>query len=178
MTIDPIFFSATGIALALLFTQAAWGKLRFFGQFRQILRSYQLFPVATITVTANVITGLEIITALSLWIPSIRPQGAWMASLLLTCYTLGMGINLLRHRRNLDCGCHLHSRDSQPITWFLVGRNLIVAAFSLILLLPQFERELTWHDFSIIVLGTGVCALLYAIVDGLMGNHTLLNQNR
>ncbi len=177
MTIDPIFFSVLGIALALLFTQAAWGKLRFFRQFQQILHSYQLFPAAAIAVTAGVITGLEIITALSLWMPSLRPQGAWMAALLLTCYAVGMGINLLRHRRQLDCGCHLHAGQSQPITWFLVGRNLIVTAIALTLLLPQPERTLSLYDFSIILLGAGVCALLYSIVDGLIGNHTLLSQN-
>ncbi len=181
MTIDPIFFSILGISLALLFTQAAWGKLRFFRQFQQILHSYQLFPAATVAVTAGVIAGLEVITALSLWmqalwIPSLRSQGAWMAALLLISYALGMGINLLRHRRQLDCGCHLHAGQSQPITWFLVGRNLIVAAITLTLLLPQPERALSVYDFSIILLGSGVCALLYSIVDGLIGNHVSLSQ--
>jgi Methylamine utilisation protein MauE len=176
MNIDPIMLSILGIALALLFTQAAWGKLRFFSQFQQILHSYQLFPAVSIAITAGVITGLEIITALSLSMPSLRSQGALMAALLLTCYAMGMGINLLRHRRQLDCGCHLHAGQSQPITWFLVGRNLIVAAVTLTLLLPQLERTLTAYDFSIILLGTGVCALLYSIVDGLIGNHVSLSQ--
>lgn len=178
MLIDPVFTSVLGISFSVLFGLAALGKIRFYKQFQRVLRSYKLFPEAALSATAVLITGMEVIASMSLWLSPLRVSGALMAAILLTSYALGMAINLRRNRRNLDCGCHLGSGQVQPITWFLVSRNLMLSVLVLMLFFSPVDRLLGVYDYLVILMGLGVLGLLYFIVDGLIDNQVLLNSYR
>jgi hypothetical protein len=86
------------------------------------------------------------------------------AILLLLLYAGAIGLNLLRGRVLLDCGC---GGRSQPISWWLVGRNLALAGAAGLALLPVGERPLTLLDGITVAAAVLVGAALYGAANGL-----------
>src|SRR6202035_1483448 len=53
------------------------------------------------------------------------PWAEAAAAVLLGAFAVAMGINLLRGRRQIDCGC-FQGALKQPLRWTLVGRNALL----------------------------------------------------
>ena len=56
----------------------------------------------------------------------LAPWTEAAAALLLSVFAVAMGINLLRGRRHIDCGC-FQGTLKQPLSWTLVSRNALLA---------------------------------------------------
>ena len=90
---------------------------------------------------------------------------ALAAAVLLTVYSCAIAINLLRGRRDLDCGCGGPPQRLHP---GLVGRNLALVAMGLLACAPVNTRQLGWLD-GLSFAGTVACAtLLWAASNRLM----------
>lgn len=90
--IDPALHAVLRGGLALLFAGAAAHKLRDLHAFRVALGDYQLVPW--------VLTGLA-----APGLAAARPWGFVGAAALLALYGAAIALNLLRGRRDIDCGC-------------------------------------------------------------------------
>ena len=162
---DPVLAVVLRGALALLFVVAALHKLRDRDAFRATLDAYALLPSALTAPLARAVPLVELVAALLLVAPRAAAVGASIAVLLLSVYALAMGVNLLRGRRDLDCGCMGPGAHS-PIGPELLVRNLFLIVAALVAgFAPIHARALVWVDFVTVPLAVAVLAALYAAVE-------------
>jgi hypothetical protein len=166
LSVDPALALAARLALALLFAHAAWHKLSDLAAFRAALAGYRLLPERALGVAAPALVALELGTGLGL--VASRAGGA-LALGLLALYTLAIGANLARGRREIDCGC-FGPAARQPLSAGLVWRNLGLLAVAALAGAPPATRALSWVDALSIAGGVAFAALAFASVNALFAN--------
>jgi len=101
-----------------------------------------------------------------------RTWGALLAVGLLLLITAAVGLNVLRGRTHIDCGCGWG--PEVPLGGGLLLRNLVLAAAALLVLLPVTPRETVWLD----LVGALFLALflvgLNALATALLAQHARL----
>lgn len=82
---------------------------------------------------------LELVAAVALLVPALRPTGALIAIAVWLAY----GAALLRLRgRTLDCGCDLVARE-KPVDWPLIARPMVLALLAVVVaILPPTDFAL------------------------------------
>jgi hypothetical protein len=174
---DPVVDKTLRGALALLFLVAAAHKLRAPAAFQAHLADYRLFPGrATQGLAAAVVAG-ELATGLALLAASLRETAVAAALALLCTYSGAIALNLLRGRRDIDCGCS-GPGIRQPLSPWLLARNALVAAIALACLAPLRARTLVWVDTVSVLGGVGVLAALYAASNRMLANAPALARLR
>jgi len=167
--LDPAFGYLIVAGTALLFASAAIQKFRSLTRFAAIVAAYRVLPASIGGPVAWLISCLEAAIAVALmWAPA-RKAAVIAAMVLLIAYASGMSVNLLRGRRDLDCGCGA-SRDRRPIAAWMVWRNAFLAVAVGITLLPWSQRSLYFTDSLTLVGGLAVAITLYAAADRLFGD--------
>jgi hypothetical protein len=165
--VDPAVSTILRGALALLFVIAATHKLRDPASFAAVLTDYALLPAAVIGLAARVVPAAELAAALALAVPGSVGAGALLAAALLALYALAMGVNLLRGRRDLDCGC-MGPGARRSLSGGLLVRNALFIVAALLCLLPVTPRALTWLDALTVPLAVAALSALYAAAERLL----------
>lgn len=168
-TIDPIFVLAARWATAALFAAAAWEKLRHPLYFQANLREYDLLPGALVAPVARTLPVVEFIIAMGVLVPATAGTAALGAATLLALYALAMGVNLLRGRRDIDCGC-TGPAMRQTLTGWLVARNAALVAVALTGAAVPAGRAIGAADLTICALVVAAGAVLYGAVNQLTSN--------
>jgi uncharacterized membrane protein YphA (DoxX/SURF4 family) len=174
MVADGVFDPTLGwilrLFLASVFVRAVYAKLRFPSLFTDAVRGYELVPARLTGAFAAALLAIECLIAPALLIPRIAPLAAWVAGFVLALYSLAIGINLARGRRDIDCGC-AGPLARQTLHEMLIVRNLVYMVLAMVLAVgasvPPSARTLNWLDgFTI---GFGVVSLfaLALAIDGL-----------
>lgn len=158
--IDPAISWTIALSVAALFAVAVAHKVQDWTTFREVVRNYQLLPRRLVPLVAAAAIALELAATLLVLIAATRPIGALLAAGLLTGYATAMAINLARGRIHLDCGC-LGLGQRQAVRWWMVARNLLLAALALLAGLPMLGRELTMLDAVTMIGTTATLAILY-----------------
>lgn len=171
--IDPIISTATALALSVIFASAAGHKLKNPNWFRQQIRKYELIPGMAVPAAALALPIIELTTAVGLLWSASRPLAGILALLLVSAYALAIGINLLRGRADIDCGCS-GPATPQPLQPGLLIRNLGLAILACVTLLPILDRPLNLHDNFISIAAGTVITLLYLTADLWLANRPLL----
>ena len=166
--IDPAIAITLRAALGLLLVVAAWHKLRDFGAFRSALAAYDLVPLSRQAPAAMLVVAAELVVGTSLILFG-GPASALAAAALLALYSGAIAANLLRGRRDIDCGCAGPARRV-PLGGGLVVRNLILIGAALSTCLPFAQRPLLWLDAVTIGAGAAALVLLYQTADAAMAN--------
>jgi hypothetical protein len=166
MHLDPAISWVMALGVAVLFATAVGHKLGDWKSFQATVANYGLLPGAVVPMAAAVVVALECGATLFILLIETRSLGALLSAGLLGSYALAMAVNLVRGRVILDCGC-LGISQRQPVRWWMVWRNLAMAALSLIAGLPTGMRALTALDAVTIIGATLSLALLYAILNQL-----------
>lgn len=162
---DPVLAVVMRGALALLFVVAAAHKLHDRAAFRATFDAYALLPSPLLAPLARAVPLVELVAALLLVVPRAAAAGASLAALLLAVYALAMGVNLLRGRRDLDCGC-MGPGARSPVGPELVVRNLVLIALALMAgFATVHARSVVWVDFVTVPLAIAVLAALYAALE-------------
>ena len=118
---DSAFLLSIRWVLAVVFVVAAMHKLSAPASFVATLNAYRLVPDSLTAIAGYTLIAAELVTALALVLNTTA--GSVVAAGILTVYTLAISINLLRGRRDIDCGCsgpHLR----QTLSGWLLIRNL------------------------------------------------------
>ena len=152
MTIDPVIAGALRALLSLLFAAAALHKLADLAAFRIVLHDYHVLPRSLVTAATAIVVGTEVWLAIAFLAPSSSDAAARVAIALLAAYSAGIAINLFRGRRTLECGC-APSAYRQPLSAWLVARNLVLMVVAAATVLPASARQLAWLD-AVTFLGT------------------------
>jgi uncharacterized membrane protein YphA (DoxX/SURF4 family) len=171
MTLDPVVVLVARFALGWLFLFGALHKLRDMPGFVRTLGAYRLVPEWLLAPGAWAIAALEVVLGVT---ALIQLEVAFVAGMaLLLAYASAMGINLVRGRRFIDCGC---GGDRQPISVALIVRNLVLAGVAWMALLPSVGRPLDWVDGVSVAGGVLVCGLLYGAVNQVLAAQARLEE--
>ncbi len=171
--LDPVVGGILSLGLALLFLGAALHKLRDRAGFRAALAGYELLPRRLLAPAAAALALAEAAAGAGVLVPSLRRRALGLALILLGVYTLAIGANLLRGRREIDCGC-AGPAARQPLSEWLLLRNLALGLAAAAGLLPVTGRPLHWVDQGTTALGAAACAALYLACDRLLSNQARL----
>src|SRR5258708_19110455 len=110
--------------------------------------------------------GLEALVVLSLAGDYGLVWGAALATALLAGFAVAMAINLVRGRKEIDCGC-FHSTLRQPLSVAFVARNLFLGAVILPLVVTVSRNMQVLQLLDGLAAGS-VLFLLYQSFDQLM----------
>jgi hypothetical protein len=151
-----------------LFATAAFAKLRNFATFTGFVAGYRLLPPLLVRPASMLLVCLEALAVVAVLLgaglPALVPAG------LLFTYGFAMSINLLRGRRDIDCGC---GGTPMPIGWRLVLRNLLLGAlvgWSVIALTGPALLILPVAGLAVAAAAAVVLGLLYAAFNQLEAN--------
>lgn len=164
--IDPALDLALRAGLSLLLASAARHKLRDPEAFEATLRDYRLLPDAACPAAGRVFPALELLLAISLWLPALHAASALATAALLAIYGAAIALNLARGRRHIDCGCSGPATRQSLHEWLLVRNGLLVAAAGFASL-PQGARSLGWFDTVGLVGSLAAGTLLYTAANRL-----------
>lgn len=161
MTIDPIIAWSLRLGLALLFASAAWHKLSDLPQFEGTVRAYDLVPRLAAPILSRVLPFAELAIAVLLLHGETWGAAALAGSGLLLVYTCAIALNLVRGKRDIDCGC-VTSSAKTPLSGALVVRNAVLLAACGALLLPVRARSLVWVDALTVIAALLALSLLWS----------------
>ena len=111
--------------IALVFMSAAIGKMRNWPIFQGVVANYRLLPQVLVGPVTYGLPPAEAAIGATLPTGLLAPWAEAAAALLLGAFAVAMGINLLRGRRHIDCGC-FQGTLKQPLSWTLVSRNALL----------------------------------------------------
>jgi hypothetical protein len=175
--LDPTLPHMAAALLAIVFLGGAWQKLRDMGGFAMAIEQYRLLPSSWAWPVAWVLWTAEAAAGLLLLPLSTRALGAMMALAVLVMVTLAVAINLLRGRREIDCGCG-GLEGKQHLSWGLVLRNGLLGLAGGLAVASEVPRDLVWLDGITVVAGTLALYGLYAAANQLMANRPRLTNLR
>jgi hypothetical protein len=175
MSIDITIIFVIRFLLAFIFLRAALHKVNHYRQFSAQINSYRLLPGGLLTIVTLALTLIEGSLALTLLVTS-WPYPSVIAAGILGLYASAMGINLLRGRLDLDCGCSGPSGFSQTISWPLVIRNCVLATLALFTALPITSHNLSVQDISTVSLASIAAVFIYASIEQAIVNRQRRSQ--
>ena len=167
--LDPAAAWAASAALALVFAQAAWHKLRDLGAFSASVAAYEILPASLAPIAATQLAVAELLLMGTLLLPPARRLAAVAALALLALYGAAIAWNLARGRRDIDCGCTGPAQRT-PLSGWLLARNAALGALAIVAALPVFERALTLADALPIAGGALAAFALHAAANQLAAN--------
>ncbi len=156
---DPALLWALRLLLAGVFATAALSKLRSLDAFEGVVRNYRILPEQLAGGFARVLPVVECVAALGLLFETTRAAAALLVAALLVLFAWAMAWNLLRGRREIDCGCFIGA-FKQRIGWPLVARNLLLALAALWLAAAEPGRDAT--ELDLFTAGAAALSLLFA----------------
>jgi uncharacterized membrane protein YphA (DoxX/SURF4 family) len=143
--IDPVISLTIRLALALLFSAAAWHKLSMHPHFVTSVRAYRLLPERWLAPAAWFFPTVELGIAIGLLYPPLVAAAVYAAVVLLAVYSFAIWQNLTPDGRRIDCGCFASS-TRVPLSGWLVARNVLLILAACALLVPNRTRALVWVD--------------------------------
>ena len=164
---DPVLAYVTRGVLALVLLVACAHKLREPRAFVETLRGYEIVPRALAAWVAIPVVAAELALGIALLVTDAARVATLGAVILLLTYAAAISVNLIRGRRDIDCGCS-GAAARQSLSGWLVLRNLCLAAGGLASLAPTSPRALGAMDLLTIVVGVGVLYTLYAAANLLL----------
>lgn len=161
--LDPVFHYLFVCLLALVFLQGAASKLLARDEFEGVVTNYRILPVVLAAPFAMTLPLFELAAGIGIVFSATRTYAVWLAAALLAMFCIAMAINLARGRTEIDCGC-FKSAFKQTISLWLIGRNLLLAAAALALLLPVADRAVGLLDYLPVFAGSLMLFLTYYAV--------------
>jgi Ca2+/Na+ antiporter len=131
---DALLIWASALLLAAVFAHASYGKISASDEFAGVVHNFQVLPRSLNRLFAATLPFIEMLVALALLVPQTRSIGALAACVLLGVFAVAIAINLRRGRTHIDCGC-FRANVAQPISIWMVVRNLILMAIAMVAVL-------------------------------------------
>lgn len=164
---DPVLVQVIRGLIALVFAIACVHKLRAPRDFLETVRGYALVPRSLAAWVAVPLLVGELAIAGGALVPALQAQATALAIVVLIVYAASISINLARGRRYIDCGCS-GPAARQPLSGWLVLRNVGLAGAALATFIPESPRTLGALDLFTIVAGVVGLYALYAAANLLL----------
>jgi hypothetical protein len=184
--LDPLLLQIISVGFALLFTLSATHKFTNKLQFQAVLDAYQILPQQMTAPAALVIPVLELCLGIGWLLSAIfliqLAAVSLLSVMLLTTYGMAIGINLMRGRRYIDCGCGFSSavgRNAnapgiQQLSGGLVVRNGLLVIAAMLASFAPGARDLGLIDFLSLVAATIALILIYGSYNQLLVNRSAI----
>lgn len=173
LTFDPAVNLIAALILSYVFVLAGLHKCKAPAEFAATLTNYNILPESLARQGVYLVPVAEIMTGVALLIPATARLAAFSAGVLLCIYIAAIGLNLLRGRRNIDCGCGGPAQKQTISEWMIVRNGLLVLLACMAG--GQVEpRTLLWFDWLTVILATVMGCLFYNIINQLLVNKDLL----
>lgn len=178
---DPVLLYAASAALACVLLLGALEKLKDMTRFSAAVAAYDILPAGLGAGFAWLYVPAEALAGALLLAPAGRFAGAMLALGVLAVATAGVAVNLVRGRRDIDCGCggpafRGAAAQGAGLSWWMVLRNAVLALWTL----PVFgaaqgtSRSLQWADAASVFGLTLSAVALYFTVNHLLASHLKL----
>ena len=118
--------------LSYLFATAGYQKFYSGNHFQKSISEYRVIPASWSRGLARLLPVVELAAGIGLLVPSLQMVAALAVCALLVLYTVAIAINVVRGRRDLDCGCS-GSDQEQVVSGVLLARNATLFALALVL---------------------------------------------
>lgn len=174
---DSVYIHVISLLLSWVFLSAAWHKLRRPEHFKVALDGYRLLPFPAHTVHALMVSFAEAAIGVGMLAEQTRATATVTGMFMLIAYALAIGVNLLRGRGDIDCGCS-GPASTQPISWHLVARNFLLVTMAAATLVSAPERALGWIDWMTIAFAGLLAVMIYRGSGVLLENQLKLNAMR
>lgn len=179
--LDPLLLRLIAMLFALLLITAAAHKLGDLLRFQGILRDYRILPEQLIGVVSLLVPCAEVLLGFG-WVFLWRIDlVSAMTAALLTAYAIAMGINLMRGRTYIDCGCGFSSSRTktgnsgiQQLSSWLVYRNLVLIVLAVIASTGTSSRSFGALDYFSIIAATLALVFAYGAFNQLLVNHNAI----
>lgn len=125
--------------VGILLISVAFSKFRHRRDFRRAIQDYRLIPAKMETslklsgLLSALVPPLELLLGIALISGILLTPALLLSILLFGVYTAALTINLRRGRFELSCGCG-GILGNHRISWWMVGRNILLLAGLLLLL--------------------------------------------
>ena len=125
-----LIVAAGAIALSWLMAASGAAKLRRPEDHARAFDAYALLPAGAGRWLVPVLGVAECLVAAAIWPRGTREAAAALMLALLALYSAAIAVNLLRGRRDIECGCG--AATHVPLSGWLLARNaaLMAAAFA------------------------------------------------
>jgi hypothetical protein len=163
ITVDSAVALSIRWILAVVFSVALIHKLMSPAAFVATLKAYRLLPSYLLYAVAYALIAAELITVIALIGNS--SLGSTAAAMLLTIYTTAIGVNLLRGRRDIDCGCAGPYVRQTLSVWLLVRNSGFIVLALASLMNAGSSRALGALDIFTALATSLSFALLYFAVN-------------
>jgi len=170
---DVILAHAAGLMLAWIIGTAGLHKLRYPIHYTALIDAYQLLPREAARPAGILLGAAELTAALLIGTAPCLPAGPLAAVGLLCLYCGAIGINLLRGRRDIDCGCSGPLRYRPIAPWMLL-RNTVLMLLCAWLVLRTARCATGWGEWIAAAAIAALGVLLYNALDFLMSRDSLL----
>ena len=161
--------TAAACFLSLVFLRALLHKLGRHAELAGTIRDYRLMSPRVVPLAAAAVVASEACAAVGLLLPQTRASAAFLACGLLLFYSTAIGINLLRGRTTINCGC---GGPDQGISRLQVVRNVVLALCA-VPAMTSVSRGATGLEISVVAAGCVLAAwFLFLAFDQLLGNRT------
>jgi hypothetical protein len=170
---DPVVVHAVAVALAVVLIIGGAVKLRDLELFRHAVENYRMLGARGAVGFAPIYAVAELTAGLALVCEATRPIGVWLAMAVIALATGAVGVNLLRGRLRIECGCGI---GGQRISWGLVARNLVLLLAIMLAAADDSRRPLGLVDCYSVAVAVLALLVLYASANQLLANQPLLKE--
>lgn len=151
--------------LAAVFALAVMHKVRNYPRFVVAMNAYGIVPVSAVQLAAPCLLLGEVFAIACLFIP-VGP-GSFVAFSLLGAYTVAIGLNLARGRRNMDCGC---GGKPMPLSGWLLVRNGVLLLLAWPYRIGAPPVEVPGAAWLVVAAGILLTVLAYLAAEQLLAN--------
>ncbi|MBT8447175.1 MAG: methylamine utilization protein MauE [Gammaproteobacteria bacterium] len=169
---DPVISLTAMLLLSFVFVIAGLHKREDRVFFEATLSGYELVPPGLTAPLSRIIPWLEIGGGIALLVPPLRTAALVIVGGLLVVYTSAIAFNLLRGRRDIDCGC-AGPGMRQNLSGFLLVRNGLLAV-AWLAAVSSAARPLVWLDWLVIVAATALACAAWTTFNLLLANRDKL----
>ena len=148
--------------VALVFLDAAVGKMRAWTVFQGVLANYRLIRALLIPAVAYALPPAEAAVGAALLTGTFSPWAEAAAAALLLVFAFAMAVNLMRGRRHIDCGC-FQGTLKQTLRWSLVARNGVIALLIGMTAAAPSLRAGWWAEVNGLLAGCALFVVLQSL---------------
>lgn len=171
--------AASAIALSWLMAASGVAKLRNRRDHARALDAYALLPAGAGRWLVPALGVAECAAAAAIWPRGTRVAAAVLMLALLVLYSAAIAINLVRGRRDIECGCG-GAATHVPLSGWLLARNAALMAAALAVCAAPHALALAAASWPAALAALAVATLLVLLYNGanfLLSRDTLLQDD-
>lgn len=119
---QPDLVLSARIFLGLILVAAGFSKMASLGKFAKVVLGYELMPQPLARILSKILPFIEVFLGAMLLGDLLLPWSAIGAGGVFFLFSVAVGLNLLRGRRDIPCGCFSVEQEHQ-LNWWMVVRN-------------------------------------------------------